>query len=71
MGFVPPIRSGSGRRGESDWGEGASGGVGDGVGVRVWVVGGMGNGGGRLGLCPVGLASWATDGPVGGASFYF
>ena len=24
---------------------------------------------GRLGLCPVGLASWATDGPVGGSFF--
>ena len=46
MGFVPPIRSGSGRRGESEWG-GASGerGVADRLGFQS----GWGLRGGRLG----------------------
>ena len=60
---------------DREGGEVASGGgvgreVGRGLGFPPW----WGYGGGwvgRLGLCPVGLASWATDGPVGGVPLFF
>ena len=56
--------------GEWVWGDG---GVGSGLEfrgvmeIREWGVGWAG----RLGLCPVGLASWATDGLVGGLCLLF
>ena len=73
------IGSGGERRGEERLGGGGEWGSGWRGGVRVWVVGDMGNGGGRLGLCPVGPVgggAWPAgpSGPVGGGgllSFIF